>query len=138
MRRWAWAAVVLGLGGCGGAELAVVGAANSGAEAGATVWRAGKLDATFRADGDTVREAVLWALEDLQIPVLGVAEPDPRRWVIRGEDAKERDYVLRVDERSPRMTQLQVDVGWFSSRGTAELLLRRVMEAPMMPKDTTR
>lgn len=118
--------LIVGLAGCSGVEPALLGATATGGEVGVAVWKRGKLNAAQIANGETVRDAAVAALEDLELEVVRVARTGDRQWTILVEDHQARDYRVRVDERTPRLTQLQVDVGWWGPRAVADLLLREI------------
>src|SRR5690606_30448238 len=62
-------------------------------------------------------------------------------WVLRVSDRKRAMRVI-VEERAPRLTQVQVNAGLFGPRAVAELILKRIIadvgvadEAPAPPAD---
>jgi len=110
---------------CAGIGLAVVGAAASGAQFGAAVYSKGRLTAAVNAPYDMARRAILSAADDLD---LAVQESEPRKSDIRytlREPDKSIVAVVYVDERTPSLTMIRVDVGRFGSEAVARLIAKR-------------
>ena len=119
----------LPLGGCG-VELAVLGAAASAASTGSAVFKRGKLNASWMARFERVVAAAELATHDLGLTLLSSAGDSERgRWTVTAENDEQEKFIVRVTRKAPRLTEFQVDVGWFASEPTARLLLRRMAVA---------
>jgi len=120
--------VIVVLGGCTGAELAVIGAASSGLETGQEITRMGRLKLALMEEGPAVVGAAEQACHDLGLRIYHVEQKTPHSWAV---SAAERRRTLRiiVQERAPRLTQIEVNVGIFGSQSIAELILKRVVAA---------
>lgn len=116
----------LGLVGCTGAELAVIGAASSGFKTGMDVSRSGRIKLAVMAEGQQAVDAGVRACEQLGLTVDRVEQRGERSWVIDFHDRKDHMQVV-IEERAPRLTQVRVNVGWFGPKAVAELVLKRII-----------
>lgn len=117
----------VGLGGCTGVEPAIIGAAFTGAQAGVTVSRLGKLQVAERATGLQVVEATLASAAELGLTVRKRELEDHNRWEILLVDNRKAIIEVDIDQRSPRLTWFQVDVGVLGNKPMAQLVLKRVL-----------
>ncbi len=119
-------ALACGSAGCG-VELALIGAAASAASTGSAVYRRGKLNASWMADFDLVVAAAEAACSDLAL-VITASSGDARKgqWIVRSEKNDGKDIVIRIERKSPSLTEFQIDVGWFGSETTARLVYKRM------------
>ncbi|MDY7107365.1 MAG: DUF3568 family protein [Planctomycetota bacterium] len=118
---------LLALSGCAaGLDLAVIGAASQAAGTGSAVFSAGKLKAVGMADVESARRAVLIAADETSLTVEEVTSSRIGRYRIVLKDDRNARVWVYLDQRTPTLTRLQVNVGLFGSEPTARLLLTRI------------
>jgi hypothetical protein len=121
------AALWLAVGGCaGGLDLAVIGAASQAAGTGSAVFAGGKLKAVGMVDVESARTAVLIAADELSLTLKGQTSSGPDRYRIVLRDDRNTHVWVYLDQRTPTLTRIQVNVGFFGSEPTARLLLSRI------------
>lgn len=129
-----WIVCLISLAACSGCatvvSLAAVGTALEVAGASATiggeVYQLGKLDTAFNADPDHCRSAVLAAGEDLQLQLIRTRDHGEGEWDFKFQDDFNSKTEVTLEKRAGRLCRCRVDVGWFGSRPSAELFLRRM------------
>jgi len=120
--------VLLAVPGGTGLEPAVIGALVGGVQSTAAVYNRGKLDAMLMVSGPelyAVGERVLREM-DLELEVLK-NDPAAGRWKLRGRDARKAGAIVEVDQRSPRLSRLRIDVGILGSKSWAKLIYKRIV-----------
>lgn len=115
--------------GCG-VELAMLGAAASAASTGSAVYKQGKLNASWLAPFDLVVAAGEAGFKDMGMTIeKSKGDKEKGAWTIVAVNSDNDKIKLTVDRKSPRLTQFQIDMGWFGSEPTARLLLKRMSVA---------
>ena len=118
---------LLVLPGCaGGLEFAALGAAANAAQTGATTVRGGKVNAVHLADAATLADAVVRAFNDLGLRTTLHRESSPRHRTLMARDDLDSRVTVRIEQRTPRLSRYQIDVGIFGHVLTARLVLRRI------------
>lgn len=112
--------------GCTGAELAIVGAASSGLQTGNEITRTGRLKIAVMEEGPTAVAAAERVCTELGLKVYDRRGPDDYKWVLSIADRRRTMRVV-ILERTPKLTQVEVNVGIFGSTSVAELILKRVV-----------
>jgi hypothetical protein len=108
---------------------AAAGAASSAADAGSAVYSAGKLRSVGMLDVESTRTAVLIAADELGLEIEEESEPGPGRYrIVLIDELNTRIYV-HLQERTPTMTRLTINMGMFGSEPTARLILKRIAVA---------
>jgi len=125
-RAVACAAVMMLAGCAAGLDLAVIGAASQAAGTGSAVFSAGKLKAVGMVDAESARTAVLIAADELSLTVEEETSPRPEKYRIVLRDDRNTHVWVNIEQRTPALTRLQVNVGLFGSEPTARLLLARI------------
>ncbi|MEE9404133.1 MAG: DUF3568 family protein [Algisphaera sp.] len=132
--RWATLLMVVGvtaggMSGCG-ADLAVLGAAASAASTGSSVYKRGKLNASWMADVEQVVTAAERAAAELGLELLSsVGDSQEGVWTVTARDMSDTKFMVRVERKAERLTEFQIDIGWFGQEPTARLLLKRMAVA---------
>lgn len=126
------AGITSAVGGCTGLEPAAISAGASAAQTGATIFTQGKLT-TFEPVrfGDCVT-AVRAAGQRLGLLLRadepGQADEADRRLRLVFDDERGQSIVVVVQQRTPTLTRLTIDVGTFGPIGMANLLLQETIE----------
>ncbi|MEM8737724.1 MAG: DUF3568 family protein [Planctomycetota bacterium] len=133
--RFALAGSVFFTAGCG-VELAVLGAAASAASSGSAVFKQGKLNASWMGEFEDVIAAGEHAVYDLGLrPTHSLGDPDKGVWKIIARDEHRDTLKIDIRRQTPRLTEFQIDVGWFGRESTARLVLKRMAVAIQLDAD---
>lgn len=108
---------------------AAAGAASSAADAGSAVYSAGKLRSVGMLDVESTRTAVLIAADELGLEIDEENEPRPGQYRIVLIDELNSRIYIHLQERTPTMTRLTINIGLFGSEPTARLILKRIAVA---------
>jgi len=115
--------------GCG-VELAMLGAAASAASTGSAVYKQGKLNASWMASFGLVVAAGEAAFKDMGMTIeKSKGDTEKGVWTIVAVNDDGDKITLTVDRKSARLTEFQIDMGWFGREATARLLLKRMAVA---------
>lgn len=133
MKQWiralALAGTVSGVAGCG-VELAVIGAAASAASAGSAVYARGKLQASWLGPFDIVVGAAEEACGDMGLQLMeSRGDVTKGVWTIVAMDDHKDKIVVSVHRQTYQLTEFQIDVGLFGKQATAQLYLKRMINA---------
>jgi hypothetical protein len=119
-----------GSGGCAGLTLvgaaSALGAAGSALDTGASVYSNGKLDSAELASLEQLERAVRSAAGELGLSVMAEKALGDGRRRLQLVDRRHKVIDIWLDPRTPTLTRLRIDVGWFGSEPTARLILSRV------------
>jgi hypothetical protein len=106
----------------------VVGAATAAVSTGADVYRLGKLDTAVMANYDDTREAVREAAANFRLKI--VRDQQERKhyhiWNFELADDLKETVDVRIERRSDELCLIRVDVGWFGSQPTAQLIIDKI------------
>ncbi|WP_221435370.1 DUF3568 family protein [Algisphaera agarilytica] len=112
--------------GCG-VELAVIGAAASAASQGAAVYKRGKLTGSWMGPFDLVVAAGEIAMGDLGFVITDSnGDVEEGKWKIVAVDEDGEKVTIKIDRKTHRLTEFQIDVTWFGQEATARLILKRM------------
>lgn len=112
--------------GCG-VELAMLASAASAASSGSAVYKQGKLNASWMAPFDLVVAAGQGAFKEMGMTVKkSTGDKDKGTWTIVAVDDDKDKITLTVNRATPKLTEFQIDVGWFGRESTARLLHKRM------------
>ncbi|MEM9417839.1 MAG: DUF3568 family protein [Planctomycetota bacterium] len=115
--------------GCG-VELAVIGAAASAASQGAAVYKRGKLTGSWMGPFDLVVAAGEIAMGDLGFVITDSnGDVEDGKWKIVAVDEDGEKVTIKIDRKTHRLTEFQIDVTWFGHEATARLILKRMAHA---------
>jgi hypothetical protein len=116
-------------GGCAGMTLvgaaSVVGVAGGALDTGTSVWSMGKLDSAELASLEQLEAAIHSAAVELGLVILSEKTRGDGRRRLAFIDERHKVVDLWLDPRTPTLTRLRIDVGWFGSEPTARLILAR-------------
>ena len=107
---------------------AVVGAASSAVSTGNDVYRLGKLDTAVMANYDDSREAVREMAANLRLHIVGDAQEGKHKeiWNFQLVDDHKETVDVQIQQRSGMLCLIRVDVGWFGSQPTADLMMHAI------------
>jgi Protein of unknown function (DUF3568) len=106
----------------------VIGAASSAVSTGADVYRLGKLDTAVMATYNDSREAVREATANFRLKVVWDEQEGKHKniWSFRLADDLKETVDITIEQRSEMLCLIRVDVGWFGSQPTAQLLIDKI------------
>jgi hypothetical protein len=119
-------------GGCVAAPVVAAGAAleaaSSAVSTGTDVYRLGKLDTAVMASYDDSREAVRQAAANFRLKIVRDEQEGKHSniWNFRLADDLKETVDVRIEQRSGMLCLIRVDVGWFGSQPTAQLILDKI------------
>lgn len=112
--------------GCG-VELAMLGAAASAASQGSAVYKRGKLNASWLAPFRLVVTAGEVAFDDLGMQIIeSEGDYDKGTWTILAINEDKNRATIKIDRKTDKLTEFQIDIGMFGKEPTARLLLKRM------------
>jgi hypothetical protein len=123
------AVLLLGCGGCALIPLAtlstIFGIAGTAVSTGPEVYKLGKLDGAVMANDVACRRAVRLAATDLQLHIVLNRKEcgSSQNWDFELQDERKSKIEITIERRSPMLCLLRVDVGWFGSEPTAQLVM---------------
>ena len=118
--------------GCVAAPVVAAGAAleaaSSAVSTGTDVYRLGKLDTAVLASYDDSRAAVRQAAANFRLKIVRDEQEGKHTniWNFRLADDYKETVDVRIEQRSGMLCLLRVDVGWFGSQPTAQLIIDKI------------
>jgi Protein of unknown function (DUF3568) len=125
--------LLISLSGCAVAGLAAagtaIGAASAAVATSADVYRLGKLDTALMADEDQCKTAVREAAANLRLEISQErTNKNEHTWKLELADERKDTTEITIQRRTATLSLLRIDVGWFGSEPTAQLIMAKIRE----------